>query len=432
MKNVHVGWGPVGMTPIKTHDGRYIRLNKNKITGISGETFILEVRTNIEGVPVWQSSNEDVATIDQSGVVFLKKEGTAIIEVLIGNLKATCRIDVVLSQEEQFIKDLEKGIANLNTDITKSLLLEKNVEINLNGHTLTAELVPIDNGETDSIAIQVEPNTRVEINDGNVAAQEATYSIAVWARGGEVVINGGTFTNAGEGSDLIYASNGGCITIYGGEFKACKMQPGTDGTKNNFTALNLKDNTGSSIVVYGGTFYGFDPAHNVSESSDPNNPANNFVAEGYKSVKIGEGEGIYEGYGVYQVVPIDNNLDKNKIYYGTVEPTQGFYSGFHDFSITDFSRAVDASTLQPLDIKNYSNLQIPVSLYKAVMVLIPESSNLKAFKSQLSQDYPFNESNMDAGTHHANGELTIGGFKVFGELISATGVEGDYIINIHE
>lgn len=39
---------------------------------------------------------------------------------------------------------------------------------------------------------------------------------------------------------------------------------------------------------------------------------------------------------------------------------------------------------------------------------------------------------MDAGTHFANGEFTIGGFKVFGELISATGAGGNYIINIHE
>ena len=43
--------------------------------------------------------------------------------------------------------------------------------------------------------------------------------------------------------------------------------------------MNLKDDTGSSIVVKGGTFFEFDPANNLSEGE-----GTNFVADGYKSV----------------------------------------------------------------------------------------------------------------------------------------------------
>ena len=57
-------------------------------------------------------------------------------------------------------------------------------------------------------------------------------------------------------------------------------------------ALNIKDKDrdNSSITVYGGKFYGFDPANNLSEGKNTN-----FVAEGYKSIEIEEG--------VFEVMP---------------------------------------------------------------------------------------------------------------------------------
>jgi hypothetical protein len=99
-----------------------------------------------------------------------------------------------------------------------------------------------------------------------------------------VTINGGKFFNAGEGSDLIYASANGHVVINGGEFKACEKQAGVDGTLEAYSVLNLKgDGTGSSITCYGGRFFKFNPADNKSE-----NPAVSFVAAGYKSVANGE------------------------------------------------------------------------------------------------------------------------------------------------
>ena len=151
--------------------------------------------------------------------------------------------------------------------------------------------------ETDSYGIHVVKGGDLTIDgDGVIEAQKATYSMAVWAQGGKVIIKDGIFKNGGDGCDLIYASAGGKVEIYGGEFHPTKRIGLEDGTKNDYTALNLKNNgaDGCEIIVYGGTFYNFDPAHNKSENdawiaAHPNG----FVAEGYKSV-YNEEEGYYE------------------------------------------------------------------------------------------------------------------------------------------
>jgi hypothetical protein len=79
---------------------------------------------------------------------------------------------------------------------------------------------------------------------------------------------------------LIYASAGGKVYIYDGEFHANERQEGVSGTANKHSALNVKDSDYKSgvseIVVYGGKFYGFNPENNLSEG-----PGTNFVAEGY-------------------------------------------------------------------------------------------------------------------------------------------------------
>lgn len=158
--------------------------------------------------------------------------------------------------------------------------------INLNGHYISADtfLYPGNTVKEDSYAFWVKNGGELTINgEGTVSTADCKYSIAVWAQGGKVTINGGKFTNAGEGSDLIYASANGHVVINGGEFVACEKQAGVDGTNQAYSVLNLKgDNTGSSITCYGGRYFMFDPANNKSE-----NPAVSFVAPGYESVVDG-------------------------------------------------------------------------------------------------------------------------------------------------
>jgi hypothetical protein len=110
------------------------------------------------------------------------------------------------------------------------------------------------------------------------------YNMAIWANGGNVIINSGTYTNVGaidDGTghfDLIYASNGGSVIINGGTFIA----------ETPKWTLNLKDNDlVAKITVYGGTFKEYDPANSKTESASANT---NFVAEGYTTV---ENNGVY-------------------------------------------------------------------------------------------------------------------------------------------
>ena len=108
--------------------------------------------------------------------------------------------------------------------------------------------------------------------------------MAVYAlSGSKVNIYGGNFynnqnyNNGNAQLDLIYADGNAVINIYGGRFEsACANSRG-------YWVLNLKDNSNAAINVYGGTFVNFDPSNSLTE-----NPAKNFVADGYSSVKISE------------------------------------------------------------------------------------------------------------------------------------------------
>lgn len=167
-------------------------------------------------------------------------------------------------------------------------LANTKANVNLNGKTVTAPVFAEKGGEivegnSDSFAFWVREGADLTIEgEGEVVAQAADYSMAVYANGGNVAIKGGKFYNNGDNSDLIYASNGSHVEIYGGEFHANENK-GAAGTKNRFPALNVKDKdrANTSIKVYGGKFYGFNPANNVSEG-----PNTNFVAPGYKSVEV--------------------------------------------------------------------------------------------------------------------------------------------------
>ena len=193
-------------------------------------------------------------------------------------------------REEDIVKG---GKFVLGNDITATtcLTIEDGVstEIDLNKKTIVGGVFTekdgvFSEGSNDSWAFYVKKGGNLTINgEGTVEAQDAKYSMAVWARGGNVTINGGLYKNAGNGCDLIYASEGAKIIINRGEFIATRNN-GADAAENEYNVLNLKDKSGSEIIVYGGKFHGFDPANNLSE-----NPAISFVADGYKSVETSEG-----------------------------------------------------------------------------------------------------------------------------------------------
>lgn len=418
MKNVHIGWGPVGMTTIKSSSKLKLTLNKINHTGVKDSKFKLEIISKYEETPVWQSSNERIAKVDQEGNVTLLNEGAAVITVTSGKLTGKCVIKVVLSAEQEFLRDIEEGNATLLQSINKTVVISNNVEIKLNNNTLTGELFTEQNGEiiegnTDSVAIWAKAGSHVNITgNGEVRSQDAKYSMAVWAQGGTVIINGGKYYNEGDGCDLIYASAGGNVYIYGGEFHATGNSGNSPATKNKFSALNVKDSDYKSgvskIVVYGGKFYGFDPANNVSEG-----PNTNFVAEGYQSIEVEPG--------VWEVVkkpetpdqPESSKLDSSKIYYGVIsfnEYENVVTEGLHQIDEKLILKAVNSDNISLADLKPNQLFEIS---HKEGDIMIVLMSNFNAYiKNPLGEDlYEFAD---------ANGMTEIKGFKLFGELAQNT------------
>ena len=165
-------------------------------------------------------------------------------------------------------EDVNLGVENL-------VVNAENVTIDLAGQTVVA------NGSNG--AIKVEGGLTTLSGNGNVSATLGAdnYSMAVWAQNGTVVINGGFYSNATDGSDrgtdLIYASGNGQIVINGGIFEAAKPE----------WTLNCKDadyKAGTAnIIVKGGSFKNFNPADCTAEGA-----GTNFVAEGYQVVKEGD------------------------------------------------------------------------------------------------------------------------------------------------
>ena len=161
------------------------------------------------------------------------------------------------------------GTVGLASDIilTAPIEINKDVIVHLNGD--------ITGNTPGSCVFRVKGGT-LTINgteDSHIVAQD----VAVWADGGKVIINGGHYSNE-HWADLIYAEGvGSDVTINGGTFVASNIGfDNENGTKNEYSALNLSDGSDASIIVYGGTFYKFNPADNLAEGVHTS-----FVPEGY-------------------------------------------------------------------------------------------------------------------------------------------------------
>ena len=189
--------------------------------------------------------------------------------------------DVVGSVQEAFTSG---GMVTLMEDmnVVEPLVVKSgaNAVLDLGGHQIS-------NVGTDQYAIKVEEGASLVIRgEGKVYGGGGTdYSCAVVAFG-RVTIESGEFSvgadKNGEGNSCIY-SNGGIVIINGGTYSSDAMYNG------RYWVLNSKNGTDSVILVTGGTFVNFDPAHPNTDDYP------NYVANGYKSVQI-------EGTNNYQVV----------------------------------------------------------------------------------------------------------------------------------
>lgn len=234
------------------------------------------MRTNILG---------DLLTVNQDFNIVVDpdfKGGDKTYDAVSANLEAGK--EVTLSEDYKVTIDNWTGI-NIPVG-TESVL-------NLNGHRFANE----DNGKTADAKSALVVKGKLTINgDGevfcegnttrksNVTTQPSNTCISV-LEGGHLIINGGNYS---VGTDVdnkcnstIYVENlgkAGKVEIYGGTFTNAQ------GSNGHSFVLNQDDQlTEKCITVYGGTFIGFNPADNTSDGAHTN-----YVAEGYKSVKISE------------------------------------------------------------------------------------------------------------------------------------------------
>lgn len=180
--------------------------------------------------------------------------------------------DVVGSVQEAFENGGMVTLAE-DMDVNDTLVVKSGVDavLDLGGHTIS-------NVGAGQCAIKVEDGASLVIRgEGKVYGGGGTdYSCAVVAFG-RVTIESGEFSvgadKNGEGNSCIY-SNGGTVVINGGTFSSDAMYGG------RYWVVNQKNGTDSLVLVTGGTFVNFDPAHPNTDDYP------NYVANGYKSVQI--------------------------------------------------------------------------------------------------------------------------------------------------
>lgn len=156
--------------------------------------------------------------------------------------------------------------------LSSNLLVNRNLTLTLNlgGHNITSPetVLLVANG-----TLNIEGEGLVKGNINNTQSQPA-----VWANGGNIIINNGTFDNGGidgNGSSTIYAGKTSTVTINNGTFKSSATSQG-----DRYWVLNTEDGSSASIIVSGGEFYNFDPANNVNDGNSDGN-GTNYVADGY-------------------------------------------------------------------------------------------------------------------------------------------------------
>lgn len=175
---------------------------------------------------------------------------------------------------------------NLSIETAMIVPAGEEATLNLNGKNIVTTKGLYIDGEVSAVICAKDGANLALFGEGAVDGS-VYYDYAVESRGGNVVIKDGTYTGS---VTAVYAMDGGTVTIEGGEFKVSESKYGTT------YLLNLMGNSDSSIIVKGGKFYGFDPANNEAE-----NPAVNFVADGYISVEVEEN--------VWEVMPATETIE---------------------------------------------------------------------------------------------------------------------------
>ena len=220
-------------------------VQSNWRTNIVGNLLTDQVVFNVEIVPAF----EDETTIDIENIT------TA----------ADLRTALANGHSAKLAADIE---------ISKGLVVPsgKNVVLNLGGKTIKATAASV-------VAITVYGDLEIT-GAGTVDGGEGGDNQAINVQpGAKLVIRDGSFTVGGDANGLgnsCIENRGGEIEIYGGTFRADTPYNG------RYYVLNQLNGAPGTFKVYGGKFENYDPAQGDDYLGG------NFVAEGYKSTKVGD------------------------------------------------------------------------------------------------------------------------------------------------
>ena len=132
-----------------------IELNTQETSIKKGETAQLEViytpaDTTDDTTVIWSSSDEDIASVDENGVVTAKQDGTATITAAVGELTAECVVHVREVPLEDI--DLDRTAITMNKgEVSEALQVSYNPEDTTDDKTVTwsssdEDVATVDNG----------------------------------------------------------------------------------------------------------------------------------------------------------------------------------------------------------------------------------------------------------------------------------------------
>ena len=237
-----------------------VPVQRNYRTNIYGSLLTSSQSFNVEILPGFNDPDYQVATDTSSLANLLKQDNSNIL----------------------FNQDMTTGEVLTSTG--------NNVVLNMNGKTLNNTTDLWNEGAGNWSLLSVRGGKLTITGNGNFFAKaNDTFALDV-QNGAHLVIENGHFKG---NLDAVYVSEG-TLEIRGGVFEI--QQLNDEVGKEYAFMLNCLDanyhNGTAKIIVKGGIFVGYDPSH-----SDSENPQANFVADGYKSVKID-----YNGKEAWQVI----------------------------------------------------------------------------------------------------------------------------------
>lgn len=291
------------------------------------------------------------------------------------------------TEEELAYAALNGGEVTLKEDVVleNHIAVKANMIVNLNGHTIEAKETNID--DESCVVFYVEEGAKLTINgEGDVKATAGSaYDMAIWAVGGEVVINGGNFENLGatdKGCDVIYAKFASVVNIYGGTFKAgnTNKESFANKTEGVWAALNLHGSATGGINVYGGKFYKFNPAVPGTEGATWNEShPSGFVADGYAIKNDGDWYEVVEytdvltGTGnatLYSSVKADATI---AVAAGTTLDGQGNTLTMVK-SLSQYALQPAGGTIKNLVVEGYNTRNEDSKVIRAIFIVSPTES----------------------------------------------------------